>query len=206
MAQKRQFIIARDGWWFAGICLAAALTLFQQISPLAALPALLALLVVFVLFRNPHRMIPPIPQGVVCPADGKLEIAERGQCPFYNLDGYHLRIRRRFWSPYFIRSPIEAQVCELARDNLPDNGHAWQLVTDEGDTLVMMTSGDHFLSNRSFRPRYGERIGQGQRAGTRRLGKVLDLWLPENARVLMEAGSSVKAGSDVLAKLVHKNV
>lgn len=206
MAHRRQFIIARDGWWPAAMALAAALALFQLVSVVAAIPALLVLVVVVVLFRNPHRMIPAVPQGVVSPMDGKVELAERGSCPFLSLDGYHLRIRRRWWSPYYIRSPIEGQVCELATENRPEKGHAWKLSTDEGDTVVILTSGDHFLSNRSFRPRYGERIGQGQRSGTRRLGRVIDMWLPENAKLLAETGTTVTSGSDVLAKLVHKNV
>ena len=211
MPASRQFIVARDGWLPLALVLVVGIALFRNIAAWTLLPTLLLVGVVVIMYRNPHRAIPPIPQGVVSPMDGKLEFVGTARCPYLeqtdtSQTGYHLRIRRRWWSPYYIRSPIEGQVCELVGENKPDGVHAWRIFTDEGDTVVMQMSGDHFLSDRSFRPRYGERIGQGQRAGTRLLGSVVDIWLPENARILVDSGDKVASGTDVLAKLVHNNV
>jgi phosphatidylserine decarboxylase len=52
--------------------------------------------------------------------------------------------------------------------------------------------------------RVGERVGQGQRCGHVPMGGVVEVYLPPNSRVLVTPGSQLKAGSDVIATLVHK--
>ena len=205
MVKHRQFVIAREGWLPLLLVLVISAIAGRYFGWLAAAPALVAVLVTVMLFRNPHRNIPPVPQGVISPLDGTIEIAEQGSCPLMELEGYHVRIRRQRWTaPYYNRSPIEGRVRELPCGGNPDGGHAWRIETDESDNVVVLMNGDHILSHRSFRPCYGERVGQGARSGTRRLGSVADIWLPANAKLLVRSGQRVSSGQDVLAKLVHQ--
>ena len=205
MATKRQFYIARDGWLPSLLCVLATVSASVYLNPWFALGPLALMGWLLLFYRNPNRPIPAIPQAVVSPLDGKVESVDKLPCPYLECEeGYRLHFARSYLTPYYIRSPIEGRVMELGPEFRPENGLAWRLDNDEGDQIVIIMKGDHPLSDRAFRPRYGERAGQGQRCGTRRLGSELTLWLPLNARLMVEAGQDVRAGSDVLAKLVHK--
>jgi phosphatidylserine decarboxylase len=47
----------------------------------------------------------------------------------------------------------------------------------------------------------GDRLSKGERFGMIKLGSRVDLFLPENARVVVKEGQKVKAGETILAKL-----
>lgn len=51
-----------------------------------------------------------------------------------------------------------------------------------------------------FYPRVGERLWRGQRIGMIRLGSRVDLFLPDDAEVLVARGDKVKAGRTGVAR------
>ena len=51
-----------------------------------------------------------------------------------------------------------------------------------------------------FYPRVGERLWRGQRIGMIRLGSRVDLFLPDDAEVLVARGDKVKAGRTPVAR------
>jgi phosphatidylserine decarboxylase len=50
----------------------------------------------------------------------------------------------------------------------------------------------------------GQRTGQGQRCGYVPFGSRVEVLLPAGIRVRVTVGDVVRAGSDVIATLVHK--
>jgi phosphatidylserine decarboxylase len=75
------------------------------------------------------------------------------------------------------------------------------VVTDEGENVILQFRGNRLrLAPRAFL-RYGERVGQGQRCAYLRLTKFAEVELPGDARILVEKGQRVFAGTDLLARL-----
>lgn len=172
----------------------------------AALPFGLLVLLLFV-FRDPIRVIPAAPLGVVSPVDGTVVEVITGDDGPVEGEAHCVRIRVSAFGAYTARSPVEGKVMELHR-MVPEDakvahaGGLW-LRTDEGDDVVLQFRGKRFgLIPRAFL-QYGERVGQGERCAWLRLTRIAELWLPGGGRVLVEKGQRVMAGSTVLARLPH---
>lgn len=181
-------------------------------APLWALVGL-----ILYLFRDPARAVPAVALGVVSPADGR--VVEVQSCHDARLDQPCVRVSIRvgLTSALTIRSPVEAKVTDMWRE--PDQnehgeaanrvchgtGFGFSLQTDERDRLRLSMRGFG-----PFRPRcgarVGERVGQGQRCGRLPIGSCVEVWLPDRVRVQVEPGRPVRAGSDLLATLVHPTV
>lgn len=172
----------------------------------AAVPFVLLVGLLFV-FRDPIRLIPAMPLGVVSPVDGKvMEVTTESDGPVEG-EGHCIRIRVSVFGAYTARSPVEGKVMEL-HGMAPEGarvvhaGGLW-LRTDEGTDVVLQFRGNRFgLAPRAFL-QYGERVGQGERCAWLRLTRIAEVWLPAGGRVLVEKGERVLAGSGVLARLPH---
>jgi phosphatidylserine decarboxylase len=116
-----------------------------------------------------------------------------------------LEVEMNHTGVFSTRSPVEGKILE-PRNSSDDENHphgVW-LKTDENDDLVLvMHRGPLNNLPRCF-VRIGERVGQGQRCGYIQMGGRIQVYLPANTRTQVEAGSHVRAGSDVIATLVHK--
>jgi phosphatidylserine decarboxylase len=80
---------------------------------------------------------------------------------------------------------------------------SWIKTDEDDDVVVVMGSSSSGRSPRCY-IQSGERVGQGQRCGYARFGAKLTLYIPVNSRVEVKPGDNIHAGSDILAKLVHK--
>ena len=71
MLAYRYPLIAREGWlWIAIVfCVAVLLYFF---SAQASIPFWVLTLLLIFLFRDPHRKVPALPLGIVCPVDGRV--------------------------------------------------------------------------------------------------------------------------------------
>lgn len=165
------------------------------------------LILLTLIFRDPHRAIPAAPLGIVSPVDGtvteikltdKGSLGEAAQQIFIKVDSL---------GTYTARCPVEGKIMDF-RGALSDSAEAsaytglW-VKTDEDDNVVLQFHKHRLgLAPKAFL-RYGERVGQGQRCASLRLTGVAEVQLPINGRVLVTQGQTVKAGVDVLAKLPH---
>ena len=167
----------------------------------------LLLVSLYLVFRDPRRVVPPVPLGVVSPVDGK--IVEIGTSDTGAIEGGALRIAIRvdIVGTYTARSPVEGKVMDLnaltrAGTIAEQTGGLW-ISTDEGENVVLQFHGNRLgLAPRGFL-QYGERVGQGQRCAYLRLTKFAEIALPTGAKVLVTRGQHVSAGEDVLANLPH---
>jgi phosphatidylserine decarboxylase len=82
--------------------------------------------------------------------------------------------------------------------------HGVWLQTDEADDLVVVMHRGALHNLPQCFVQVGERVGQGQRCGYVSMGGRVEIYLPVNSRPLVKPGSQVRAGSDVIATLVHK--
>ena len=67
-------IVAREGWLFIAISVAAALALSLAGWWLAALPVWLIAIFIVQFFRDPPRAVPSQPNAILSPADGRIVV------------------------------------------------------------------------------------------------------------------------------------
>lgn len=191
MHGRRNPFIAQEGVPLLGLVFVAAILLIAYSNPWHALfPAAIFVLLYFV-FRDPHRAIPSVALGVFSPVDG--EVIEIGRTDNGETGAPALRIVIKVdtLGIYTARSPVEGTIKDLGKKAL------W-LQTDEGDDVVLKFGGYRLgLAPRAL-AKFGERLGQGQRCAYLRLTRVAEVQLPADGKVLVEQGQIVEAGIDVI--------
>lgn len=204
---RRNPFIAQEGILPMLLIAAIGVLILRYGDPwLALIPGVL-LVFGYLLFRDPLRAVPSVALGVVSPADGEIvEIESTDKCVVQG-EAHRIRIRIDSLGTYTARSPVEGKVMDLHSDvegvgrDCPAN--ALWVMTDEGDSVVLMFSGYRLgLPPRSF-IRFGERVGQGHRCAYIRLARFADVYMPIAGKVTANLGQRVIAGSDLLGTVPH---
>jgi phosphatidylserine decarboxylase len=197
-------MIAREGLAPLLATIMAAVMVLHFLGPLPSLDFWVLVLLVLILFRDPERDIPSRPLAVVSPADGKVISISAGHDPYLLRQSIRVTVQMHPYSVFTTRSPVEGKVLEPP--NYPDDvskPHGVWLQTDEGDDIVMVMTRGRLNTEPRCYIRFGERIGQGKRCGFVHMGGRVDIYLPENVRVVAAVGDEVHSGTDPLAILVH---
>lgn len=165
-------------------------------------------LFLYLLFRDPHRVIPAAPLGIVSPVDGRVLSVDEIEHGLPQGRAHRIRIRIDSLGSYTARAPIEGKLKDLhalLAGRLPDNaGNSLWVQTDEGDDVVLQFSGYRFgLAPRALQG-YGERVGQGERCAYLRLTRFAEVHLPILGQVLVQPGQIVLAGEDLIGKVPRR--
>ncbi|HDP90500.1 MAG TPA: phosphatidylserine decarboxylase [Thioalkalivibrio sp.] len=205
------FPIAREARLFVlAILVVAILATVYLPYAVAAVFWVLLVAVVFLL-RDLRRLVPSRPLGVVSPVDGRVTSVSRARDPYLKREALVIRIRQRTLGEFNVHSPVEGRVTgrwwpeQTPEDEgaLPPGHFAIWFKTDEGDDAVVAIDlrGRFQLMHCSVQP--GERTGQGRRCGLMGFGRPVTVYLPVSARVAVEPGQCLLAGSDEIASFVH---
>jgi len=187
------------------VCAGLGLLVVRSLGWIWSLPFWLGCVFLIYLYRDPEREIPSSPLAIVSPADGIVAAVTEVRDPYLDRQAILLGLQMGYVDVYSTRSPVEGKILELK-----NTGHEIQqprgvwLKTDEDDDLVVVMHRGALNNLPRCDVRIGDRVGQGQRCGNIQLGGRVDVYLPANSRVEVTCGSHVKAGSDVIATLVHK--
>lgn len=210
MAKRRISFVAGEGWpLLLAVALATAIAWRAGHNGIALVAGALLLLLYF-LFRDPVREVPPLPLAVVAPVDGRVKSVDR--CPECSLPGDWIRItiHANHLGAYTVRAPIEGTIHSV-RQMVRENGGGdaprglW-LRSEEDDDVVLLFPGRNRLTRPQTFVGYGERLGQGQRFAWLRLAHRAEVYVPSGSRVLVKPRERVLAGSGVLAELVHEPI
>jgi len=191
---RRNPFVAQEGLPILAVVLAVTILLFRYADPwYATIPGVM-LVLLFLVFRDPHRAVPSVALGVFSPVDGKViavgEI-EKGET---GAPALRVTIKIDSLGTYTARSPVEGAIKDLGGQGL------W-LQTDEGQDVVLKFSGYRLgLAPLSF-AKYGDRLGQGQRCAYLRLTRMAEVQLPIDGKVSVEPGQAVVAGTDVIGNV-----
>lgn len=207
MKGKRNPYVAGEGIPFLIVAFVAGVGFWQLFAwGYAIIPAIVFAWLLLV-FRDPRRVIPAVPLGVVSPVDGtvvEISLTDNGAL---NGEAHKILIRVNSLGAYSARCPVEGKIMDF-RDAIADTAEAdarsglW-VRTDENEDVVLQFHRHRFgLAPLAFLG-YGERVGQGQRCAYLRLSQMAEVQLPINGRLLVKKGQQVTAGVDVLAKLPH---
>ncbi len=205
MPSGRHPYFATAGWLPFAVCLIGAVAVWHYAGLLWSAPLWLACVLIVYLFRDPERDIPSSPLAVVSPSDGTVVSVETVHDPYLDRPAKRIVIDMSHYGVYSTRAPVEARVHEMRGS--AEGGqrpHGVWLKTDENDDLVVVMHRGPLRNAPRCYVRIGERVGQGQRCGFIGLGGEVEVYVPENSRIEVKPGSRVRAGSDVIATLVHK--
>jgi phosphatidylserine decarboxylase len=202
--------MVRDGYYYGLALIAAGILLGWLSRPAwAILPILLACFFLW-FFRDPERAIPPDPDALVSPADGKVTDVSTV------VVGQEKRLRVSIFlsvlDVHVNRSPIGGVVRDVryqrgkfldARSPDCADLNEQNIVTVEGDgqTVVFKQIAGLLARRIVFYPKVGDRLVRGQRVGLIKFGSRTDVLFDAGARVNVKVGDRVKGGASIVAYL-----
>ncbi len=197
MKARRKLPVAPEGLPFLGLLLLSAWLVWSYASSVWVGVPLLLFAIAYLLFRDPHRSVPPRALGIVSPVDGRVLEVQSGA---YR----RVVIRIDPLGTYAARAPVEGYVrdpstADAAAGAFPAN--ALWIQTDEGDDVAMHFRGYRLGLAPKALTRYGERLGQGERCAYLRVVRDVELFVPAASKLAVEPGQRVTAGSDLLGTL-----
>ena len=204
---KRNPFVAGEGIVPMVLVTGFAVLLILYSDPWYALVPAIALVFMYLLFRDPIRSGPSVALGVISPTDGEVVAVDTTDKCVVQGNANRVRIRIDSLGSYTARSPVEGKVMDMhsrihgVGPDCPAN--ALWVQTDEGNDVVLQFH-DYLLglAPRSF-IRFGERIGQGNRCAYLRLARFADVYIPIDGKVLVEPGQKVVAGIDLIGRVPH---
>ncbi len=176
------------------------------------LPALLLLCVISLvayIFRDPVCNIPSAPLAIVSPVSGTILKVESTTDTWLNRPAVKIRIGMSYLDVHTLRSPIEGKVRNQWAQSDSEKGiknrYTYWIQTDEGDDIVYSIGTVNFSPFLGINLRCGERTGQGQKSGYLYFSGIVDVYIPETSRVLINPDEKIDAGSSILALIIHKS-
>jgi len=201
--------MVKEGYYFGLPPLAAGGMCFLLHWYVAAGMLVFLAAFVFSFFRDPERVISAEPGAVVSPADGRVVVVtdeENAGRP-----GKRISIFLAIWNVHINRAPAAGTITKLEyrpgkflaamreRASMENEQNVFTLSTAAGEMEFKQIAG--LIARRVVSwKKAGEKVGLGERIGLMRFGSRMDLWLPEEAELLVKPGKNVKGGISVLAR------
>lgn len=162
------------------------------------------------LYRDPNRVIPAAPLGVVSPVDGRVISIETQQDPFLKRESLVISLQMNWSGVFVLRAVTEGKILQhwlhesTESEEIPGRlQHAIWIQTDEHDDVVIAIHAAGQFRKMHCYAATGERVGQGKRCGIIPFGTRIDVLLPTRARTQLKADDRVLAGRDLIAEFVH---
>jgi phosphatidylserine decarboxylase len=206
--------VARAGFPFiyAASFVTAVLALLGLTGP--AIFGLVVSLFICFFFRDPDRVVPNSPGALVSPADGKvIRVEHLTSCRFFDGPCKKISIFMTVFNVHVNRIPCGGTVKEVKyfpgkfiSANLDkasdDNEHNAVFLQSESGKPVCMVQIAGLIARRIIcGVQTGNRVVTGQRMGLICFGSRVDVYLPEEANILVSVGERVQAGSSLIGEL-----
>jgi len=206
-------IIAREGWPFLGIAVAASLLVTYTCGWLWSAPLWIIALFVLQFFRDPPRLVPAGEKNVLSPADGRIVVVEKVQDPYLNREALKISVFMNVCNVHSNRSPVDAVVKQrwynpgsflnaaLDKASLENERNALWLKTTAGHDVTCVQVAGLVARRILCYVDAGTQLARGQRYGFIRFGSRVDVYLPPDSRAKVTIGDKVSATATVLAEL-----
>ena len=209
-------VIAREGWPFLGIAVAAAVLAGVFAGWWWSLPLWLAALFVLQFFRDPPREVPDEPRAVVSPADGRIVAVEKARDPWLERDALKISVFMNVFNVHSNRAPVDGEVRQvwyhagrffnaaLDKASVENERNAlWFRTRSGADVTCVQVAG--LIARRILcYVRTGAELHRGERFGFIRFGSRVDVYLPLGAQPVAAIGDKVYAAESVLARLPER--
>lgn len=201
---RSRAVIAHEGWiWLlftvvSGV-VAARLGYFE-----VALAMTVATVLLVLLFRDPARVVRPLPDAIYAPVDGRVTAIDEVSTAASGPGWWRVRVRASQFGAYTIRAPIEGTIQEISHEAIEGQRPAGLCIrSEEGDEVLLTFPHRGALRAPKAFMRYGERLGQGERFAYLRLAPAAEVYLHRSCRLRVAVGDRVRAGDTVLGDLIH---
>jgi phosphatidylserine decarboxylase len=206
-------LVAREGWTFLAIAVAAALAVGWLAGWGWSAPLWLAALFVLQFFRDPRREVPDEPRAVVSPADGRVVEVARARDPWLERDALKLSVFMNVFDVHSNRSPVDGVVkgrwyfpgtfinAALDKASSENERNALWLQTRDGCDVTCVQIAGLIARRILCYVGVGAELARGERFGFIRFGSRVDVYLPPDAEVKAAIGEKVYAATSVLAWL-----
>jgi len=206
-------IIAREGWPFIALALAAAAGIqFYAGFGAAAFPWLIVLFMLQ-FFRDPQRTIPDDPAAVISPADGRIVSVEKVRDPYLERDALKISVFMNVFNAHSNRIPVDGTVtktlyfpgkfvnAELSKASTDNERAVTSLRTVNGHDVTCVQVAGLIARRILCYAKEGQSYGRGDRFGFIRFGSRVDVYLPLHAVPRVSVGDKVYATETVLATM-----
>lgn len=212
MADTRHPILAREGWAHVLVVAGVAALAHYFGGFWIAAPFWLALVFVLQFFRDPPRAIPAAPGLVVSPADGRVIAVGEADDPYLRRRAKRVSVFMNVFNVHSNRMPVAGTVVDawyhrgtfinaaLDKSSAANERNALQVRADDGGDIVVVQVAGLIARRILCYVKPNARVQRGERYGFIRFGSRVDVYLPDDAHVLVGLGDRVKGGSDVLAR------
>lgn len=206
--------LARPGFIF--LLAAVVLTVAFALAGMGLLVWVGAVSIAFIawFFRNPERMAPDIKGAVLAPADGKIiKVESLDNSPHFSERCNKISIFMSVFNVHVNRIPFSGTIsgirynpgkffsANLDKASLDNEYNAITLTTDRGKRICFVQVAGLIARRIICNLKPGDRVAKGDRFGMICFGSRLDIYLPERARVQVENGQKVRAGTTVLGMI-----
>jgi phosphatidylserine decarboxylase len=205
-------LIAREGWLFLAIAVAAA-ALVMGLSLPWSIPFWIIALFVLQFFRDPGREAPGDAATVASPADGRIVAVEKAHDPYLDREAIKVSVFMNVFNVHSNRAPVAGEVKQIwyqagrflnaALDKAStenERNALWIRAGAGADVTCVQVAG--LIARRILcYAKAGDKLERGQRYGFIRFGSRVDVYLPVTARVSAALGDKVYAASTILASL-----
>ncbi len=209
-----EFPIAREGFPFILFCGFVTLICSILEYQAAALAGLLLTAFITYFFRDPSRIPPEDSDAVVCPADGKVILAEEiFDDRFLQQQVIKISIFMNVFNVHVNRTPYPGTVERIlfkpgrfyAADKdkaaLHNEYCAMVIATPSGVRYGVVQVAGLIARRIVCWAEKGDQLKTGQRYGLIRFGSRVDLYLPTDTGIEVKPGQKVKAGETILGRL-----
>ncbi len=205
-------VIAREGWPFLSISVAAAAAV-AWFSPAWSVPLWLIAVFILQFFRDPPRKIPDLAGAVLSPADGRIVVIGRVRDPYLERDALKISVFMNVFNVHSNRIPVDGRVeaawyhagsflnAALDKASLENERNALHLRTSGGGDVTCVQIAGLIARRILCYVKPGDVVQRGQRYGFIRFGSRVDVYLPVESIPKVAVGGKVFATETVLAVL-----
>ena len=206
-------LIAREGWPFLAVAVAAALAVDLAAGWRWSTPVWLAVLFLLQFFRDPPRDVPGDPRAVVSPADGRVVAVEKARDPWLERDALKISVFMNVFNVHSNRSPVDGTVRQrwyhagsflnaaLDKASLENERNALWFSTRSGQDVTCVQIAGLIARRILCYVSAGDVLARGERFGFIRFGSRVDVYLPLDAQAVAAIGDKVYAAESILARL-----
>jgi phosphatidylserine decarboxylase len=206
-------VIAREGWPFLAVSIAAALAVAWLAGWGWSAPLWIWTLFVLQFFRDPSRPVSGDAKSVLAPADGRIVAVETTQDPYLNREALKISVFMNVFNVHSNRSPVDGEVkgcwyhagrflnAALDKASLENERNAVWLRTAAGADVTSVQVAGLIARRILCYVKEGDALARGQRYGFIRFGSRVDVYLPPASRAAVTIGDKVFASTTVLAEL-----
>jgi phosphatidylserine decarboxylase len=205
-------IIAREGWPFLAIAVAAA-AIVTYFAGWWSAPLWLAAIFVLQFFRDPARTIPPGDRLVLCPADGRVIVVGPAKDPYLDRDAVKVSVFMNVFNVHSNRAPVAGRIeqawykpglfvnASFDKASSDNERNALHIRTAGGVDVTCVQIAGLVARRILCYVKPGDVLFPGQRYGFIRFGSRVDVYLPPGSQPRVAIGDKVSASSTVLAEL-----